>query len=352
MLENEGYAAAFGDPSQDPYLASTLVRHGVLLENYDAVGHASLDNYLALISGQPPNPDTQGDCVDGFVTFPSHDRPIIWHGATGIQEGSGCVYPPSVQTLANQLVDHGLTWKAYMQDMGNDPARDGTTGGTCGHPSLNGPDRAIDAADGDGYATRHDPFVYFQSIIDQPASCERHVVPLGSPSGAMPKSDTVGATGLVEDLRSVASTPNFSFISPNLCEDGHDYPCGNEPTPGSSALGDIDGFLKTWVPLITSSPAFKASGLLIITFDEGTSQAACCGEVPGPTNSAPGGNGGPGGGQVGALLLSPFVKPGTVVTTPLNHYSTLASLEDLFGLPRLGDAQTVTTTFDRLLAPR
>jgi hypothetical protein len=352
MLENEGYDSAFADPSQDPYLAKTLVRRGALLENYYAVGHSSLDNYIAFISGQPPNPDTQGDCVDGFVTFARQAHLIAWKGATDIQEGSGCVYPPEVQTLVGQLAEHGFTWKAYMQDMGNQPGRDGTVGSTCGHPALNGPDRAIDAAKGDGYVTRHDPFVYFQSIIDNIASCDHHVVPLGSPAGTMPKSDTVGVTGLASDLRSASSTPNFSFISPNLCEDGHDYPCGNEPTPGPSALADIDGFLKVWVPLITASPAFKANGLLLITFDEGTSQSACCGEVPGPTNSAPGGNGGPGGGRVGAVLLSPFIKPGTVVATPLNHYSALASFEDLFGLPRLGDAQTVTTTFDRLSTSR
>jgi hypothetical protein len=51
---------------------------------------------------------------------------------------------------------------------------------------------------------------------------------------------------------------------------------------------------------------------------------------------------------VGAVLLSPFITPGTVVSkTSYNHYSSLASIEDLFGLPHLGEAQTVTTTFDK-----
>jgi hypothetical protein len=52
---------------------------------------------------------------------------------------------------------------------------------------------------------------------------------------------------------------------------------------------------------------------------------------------------------VGAVLLSPFIAPGTVApkTASYNHYSSLASIEDLFGLPHLGEAQTVTTNFDK-----
>jgi hypothetical protein len=212
---------------------------------------------------------------------------------------------------------------------------------------VNGSDHAVSATIGDGYATRHDPFVYFHSIIDHAAACDRQVVPLGGPTGSMPRSDTVGVTGLAQDLRSAATTPNFSFISPNLCHDGHDYPCANEQAPGSSALADIDDFLQTWVPIITSSTAFRTDGLLVITFDEGADQASCCGERPGPTDSAPGDGGGPGGGRTGTILLSPFIRRQEVVTAAFNHYSTLASIEDVFGLARLGNARTVTSTFDR-----
>jgi len=105
------------------------------------------------------------------------------------------------------------------------------------------------------------------------------------------------------------------------------------------------------VPLIEGSDAFKDNGLLIVTSDEAEDPtfdtSACCGETPGPAASN-GGNGinGPGGGIVGAVLVSPFITPGTVVTTPFNHYSALASIEDLFGLTHLGEARTVTSTFD------
>jgi hypothetical protein len=349
MVENEGYGTTFGTPTNDPYLATTLPQEGALLQNYYGIGHFSLDNYVAFVSGQPPNASTQFDCLTGYDDFPGASGKETWDKATGIQEGSGCAYPAAVKTLAGQLTAAGFTWKGYLEDMGNDPTRDGAPTATCGHPATNGPDHAVAAASGDGYATRHNPFVYFHSIIDDAAGCNAHVVPLGTPSGTMPASDTSGATGLASDLKTISSTPNFSFISPNLCDDGHDYPCTNETSPGSSALADIDSFLSTWVPLITSSPAFKKDGLLEVTFDEANlaDTTACCGEKPGPTGVAPGQSGGPGGGRIGSVLISPFIKPGGVVKTSLNHYSSLASFEDLFGLSRLGFAQIVPTTFDK-----
>jgi hypothetical protein len=59
MLENENYATTFGDPSADPYLASTLPKEGALLTDYYATGHESNDNYISIVSGQPPNPENQ-----------------------------------------------------------------------------------------------------------------------------------------------------------------------------------------------------------------------------------------------------------------------------------------------------
>jgi hypothetical protein len=119
-------------------------------------------------------------------------------------------------------------------------------------------------------------------------------------------------------------------------------------TGGASALADIDGFLETWVPKITSSPAFQRNGLLEITFDESegpqSDASACCEEQPGPGSPLPGITG-PGGGLVGAVLLSPFIKPGTVSTTPYNHYASLASWESLLGVPRLAEAASVPSTF-------
>jgi hypothetical protein len=226
--------------------------------------------------------------------------------------------------------------------MGNDPNREAAA---CGHPALNATDETQKAEAGDGYATRHDPFVYFHSVIDEINYCDKHVVALGSPTGAMPAAALRGETGLATDLTALAKTPRFSLITPNLCNDGHDFPCTNQPS-GASALADIDTFLETWVPKITASQAYRENGLLEIVFDEAANSEteACCEEMPGPGSPAPGISG-PGGGRVGAILLSPFIRPGTVSTTPYNHYSSLASWESLLGLPRLAYAASVPSVF-------
>ncbi len=349
MLENNDYSATFGSPTHDPYLAKTLPSKGALLKKYYGIGHFSNDNYVGFISGQPPNSDNQLDCLtSGYVNFPAGDGQ-----KNGIQQGAGCVFPTAVTTLASQLSAKGLTWKGYEEDMGNDPSRDGGT--TCGHPTVGAKsDPTETAAGSDGYTTRHNPFVYFHSIIGNTTKCDKDVVPMGSVTGEMPTGTPAGVTGLVTDLKSASTTPNFSFITPNLCDDGHDYPCTNTTGAGQgggSAVGDINKWLSTWVPIIQASAAYRQNGLIEVTFDEAEEPkldtTACCGETKGPAADK-GGNGGsgPGGGVVGAVLLSPFIKPGTVVTKDYNHYSSLASIEDLFGLARLGEAKSVTSTFD------
>jgi phosphatidylinositol-3-phosphatase len=334
MLENEGYESTFGEPAADPYLASTLPTQGALLTGYYATGHASNDNYISLVSGQPPNAENQGDCPQFDEVVPGTTLP------EGVAAGVGCVYPSPIQNIGTQLTGAGRTWKAYQQDMGNDPNREAAA---CGHPALNSVDETQKAESGDGYATRHDPFVYFGSVIDEQAYCDAHVVALGGADGSMPAAALAGETGLASDLRHARRTPTFSFITPNLCADGHDFPCMNEAA-GESALADIDAFLETWVPKITASPAYRHGGLLEIVFDEAATSdtSACCGETPGPGSPMPGITG-PGGGRVGAILLSKFITPGTVTATSYNHYSSLGSWEQLLGLPALADAAGAPT---------
>jgi hypothetical protein len=343
VLENEGYADTFGTPAADPYLATTLPASGATLTRYYGIGHFSNDNYIALISGQAPNPSNQSDC-QVFADFPAGTT----IGAGGQIAGSGCVFPAQVATVADQMDAAHLTWKAYMQDMGNVPTRESAV---CGHPAVGAVDQTQRAVPGDGYATRHDPFVYFHSIIDDTQLCDSHVVPLGSTTGTLPASAPASTTGLATDLASVATTPNLSFITPNLCSDGHDAPCTNQP--GAPTAGaNIDAFLSTWVPMITHSPAFRKDGLLIVTFDEAdvagpnADATACCNEQPGPAAALPGGTG-PGGGRTGTVLVSPFIRPGTVSSVPYNHYSTLGTIESLFGLTRLGQAATVSAVYGR-----
>jgi len=313
VLENESASTTFGAGSPAPYLSTTLRAQGAYLPNYYATGHESNDNYIAMISGQAPNAQNQADCqfFDNLVPGTI--------GSDGQAIGTGCVYPSDVPTIADQLSAAGLTWRDYNEDMGADPSREASE---CGHPGVNSVDNTQKATATDEYATRHDPFVYFHSIIDDTAVCDSHVVNLSL---------------LPHDLASAADTPNYVFITPDLCDDGHDSPCANGQPGG---LAQADEFLRQWVPQITSSPAFtQQRGLLIITFDEAATSdtSACCGEIPGPGSPEPGVNG-PGGGDVGAVLLSPCIAPGTVSTVAYNHYTMLRSVEDIFGLPHLGYA--------------
>ncbi len=312
VLENQNEATSFGSGSQAPYLAQQLPAQGELVPNYYGIGHESNDNYLAMISGQAPNVDTQADCQFYTDVLPGTV------GGDGQAIGTGCVYPAAVQTVAGQLQAAGRSWKGYMEDMGNTPSRESAT---CAHPANGARDGTQTATAADQYAARHDPFVYFHSIVDTPA-CQQDVVPLSRLTG---------------DLASATTTATYSFISPNLCDDGHDSPCANGQPGG---LVSANGFLKAWVPRITSSPAYRDGGLLIVTFDEAASDSsACCGEQPGPGGPDPGGpSPGPGGGKVGAVLLSPYIQPGSLDPTAYNHYSMLRSIEDLFGLEHLGFA--------------
>ena len=251
VLENENFEVSFGMDTKAPYLAHQLPKQGVLLTQYFAIAHASLPNYLAIISGQGANPETQNDCQT-YSEFKLEQMTAFDQA-----KGTGCVYPRTIQTLPDLLSAQGLTWRGYMEDMGNDLVREKTI---CGHgivatadatKTAEAPRKAL--AHRDQYAARHDPFVYFHSIIDSP-TCRQHVVPLER---------------LPSDLQAESKTPNFSFITPNLCHDGDGSmkaPC-IDGEPGG--LVSADRFLQVWAPRILQSPAYKKDGLLVITFDEG-----------------------------------------------------------------------------------
>lgn len=307
-IENKGYDRTWGDGSAAPYLAKKLRKKGVLLNSYYGTAHNSQPNYVAQISGQGPNPQMQADCqlFSKFVRTGTQ--------APGQAVGSGCVFPANVSTLPRQLTDAKLTWTGYMEDMAR----------PCQHPKLGAQDPTQHATAKDNYAARHNPFVYFRSIIDHPRYCKRHVVGLGH---------------LRHDLEHVRSTPNLAYITPDLCHDGHDAPCASGAAGG---LRSVNAWMKTWVPRILRSPAFKKDGVLVITADESdgaqSDSTACCGPETSANSPLPG-IVGPGGGKIGALLISRFITPGSWSTSPYNHYSLLGSIEQIFGLRKLGYAR-------------
>jgi phosphatidylinositol-3-phosphatase len=187
-----------------------LVPQGELIQHYYGTGHASLDNYIAQISGQAPTEETGADCltpttntttlIGSYVNLLPGTPDPNQQQYPGQVDGHGCIYPAAVPTIANQLdqlyppdpATHVAAWRAYAEDMGNQPtgrelgATDPLGGLDCAHPMMNGADNtnaaspATVTAPSDQYATRHNGFVYFHSIIDNAAECNANVVPLGS----------------------------------------------------------------------------------------------------------------------------------------------------------------------------
>lgn len=369
MLADQGYRHTFG--STDTYLSKTLPKQGKLIEWYYAVAGSELANEVALVSGQGPTEATENGCS----TFAN----VVATGTAryGQVRGDGCVYPKKTATLAEQLTAAHLTWKAYVQGMALGRPQ------ACRHPAVGSPDPDQTPHPGDPYVTERNPFVYFHSVIDA-KTC---------------RTNDVDLSQLSIDLQRESSTPSLAYIVPGRCDDGSDEPC----TPGArSGVAGADSFLRTVVPQIKQSPAYQAGGLIAITFDQApqtglqADPSACCATprypnlpagLPSPTTgttttgttttgsgstatatstvpatgtttttsttttstttsppslgegqgqTSPTG----GGGQVGLLLISPWVKAGTTdLVDYYNHYSMLASIEDIFNLRHLGYAR-------------
>ncbi len=317
MLSDEPYASVFGPSSTAPYLSGTLEHHGELLVHYDAVAHEQLADGVALLSGEGPTAETAANCPNYTEIAPTGI------GADEQVLGSGCVYPSSTHTLAGQLLAKHRTWRAYVQ--GIDEA--GTQAGACAHPVTGAVDpTAAQVSSSGSYATFRNPFVYFASILDTPECA----------------TGDVGLATLKGDLSQAKRTPSFAYIVPDRCDDGNPTPC----TPGAPAgVAQTNAFLKQVVPEITSSRAYKDSGLLVITVDQAPSSgefadsSSCCGQPLFPNAPSRTLAGAPrGGGTVGALLLSPYVKGATTNEEQFNHFSLLRTIEDLFGLGHLGYA--------------
>jgi hypothetical protein len=293
ILENKAFDASFTGLNNNTYLWQTLPSQGVLLKDYYGTGHSSLDNYISLASGQAPQPDDQSDCPDydtfaGSVdtsgslwTNPNYGQMTSAAGPNAAPGSNGCVYPASVPTLFNQLDAAKVSWKGYAQDLGNPdasgPAHDAGVQ-YCGAPDSSvGPTGSTaypnpsSANATDQYVAKHFPFPWFESVLQSGDCNSQHIANLLSPT-----------EGLYHDLQSAATTPAFSWITPNNCSDGHDAVCHgnnlsggwanpttpNEPVNYTGGLHSADLFLEHVVPEIEESPAFKEGGLIDITFDE------------------------------------------------------------------------------------
>jgi hypothetical protein len=336
VLGELGFEEAFGPDSPAPYLAKTLAAKGEVLTNYYAVAGGGLANQIALLSGQGPTAETVANCpvyadlAPGAVT------------ADGQAEGAGCVYPAGVETLPGQLTAAGLSWKAYVEDSDNGVAAGQPA--SCRHPAPGSPDPSQAPIPGDAYVTWRNPFVYFHSLVDDPSCAE---------------SD-VDLERLAADLSGPKRTPTLSYLIPNACHAGAVAPCEDGQPSGPLAA---EPFLRTVVPQILGSAAYEQGGMIAIVpslapqSGEAADASSCCvapayPNLPAPVTEADP-QAGPvkasgGGGRVGLLLISPFVEAGSVNEgTYANHYALLLTIEELFGLEKLGYAnEPALTAFD------
>ncbi len=319
MLDDQPYASVFGPESSAHYLADTLESKGALLVRYYAVAHQQLANTIALLTGQGPTEQTAENCP----TYEAITPGTI--GAQGQVIGNGCVYPArhadagfaagrQAPELARIHPGHRRRLRRARSvrapDAGRQPIR---------APRHHRP-RASPIA------TWLNPFVYLGALTGAPA-CD---------------AEDVGLSQLQPDLSRANTTPDFAYIVPDLCNNGNPTPCA----PGAPAgLAPANAFLQQVVPKIMASRAYKENGLLVITVDQAPSSgpfadsSSCCGQPQFPNLPASGNGLAPeGGGQVGALLLSPFIKTHAVSQEPYNHFSLLRTIEDVFGLSHLGYA--------------
>ena len=285
IMENKSFDATFTGLNNNTYLWKTLPSEGTLLTNYYGTGHYSQDNYSALVSGQAPLYDHQldspmyKDAAGAVITDKTDPNYGQFKAAGDPYTLQGSVYPSTVPTIFNQLSSANVSWKAYGQDLGygdaSGPAHSVTTCGAPGSDPTNSPVPNPGGANAsDQYVAKHFPLPWFHSIIDNASTmCDsKHSASLFDPK-----------VGLYADLQSEATTPAFSWISPNNCSDAHDAVCyGNNLSGGwvdpntpyaplnyTGGLYAGDLFLEHIIPEIQASPAYKDNGLIIVSFDEG-----------------------------------------------------------------------------------
>jgi phospholipase C len=243
---------------------AALAKRYASADAWYAVSHPSLPNYLAMVSGSTWG--VTSDCTTCDQTGPD---------------------------LGAQLSAAGITWGAYMENMPG--------------PCFTGPQSP------DGlYAEKHDPFVYFAGVRDVAGVCA-HVQPLTS------------LTPLLSSTAAARDVPRFVWVTPNLCDDGHNCSAATSGT-----------WLAGFVATVTASPAWTDGGALVVTWDEGATDDGI--DPATGTLSSTGG-----GGNVLTLVIAPHVPAGLVVHTRFDHYSLLRTIEDAFGLPLLGAAADGST---------
>jgi len=263
LLENESWLEVKGNPDA-PYLNTVLLPMASRCEAYYNVPnlHPSLPNYLWLEAG------TNFGILDD-------NGPDLDHQNT-------------TNHFVTQLRNAGICWKTYQEDIAG---------------------MFIPLFDSNGYAVRHNPFVYFDDVTGT-----------NNPAYAYGIAHIRPYSEFAVDLTN-NTVARYNFITPNICNDGHDS-C----SPLYNPIRQIDNWLAAEIPKILNSHAYKNQGALFITWDES--------HLPDP--------------RIGMIVLSPLARgDGYTNNIYYTHSSTLRTFQEIFGVrPFLGDAANATDLGD------
>ncbi len=250
VMENTTFGSVIG--SKDAPTINALANGCALATDYHGIQFPSLPNYIQMTSGTAP----QSIAGDG-------------------RRGSDCTPAADCQStdpsIFGQMITAGLSWKSYAESM---------------------PSNCF-GSDAGEYVPRHNPAVYY---VNERADCAKYDVPMG----------TTAKGALASDLRG-GSLPAYSFVAPNLCNDGHDS-CGGTPQ-----VVEEDRFMAAWLPKILASPDYQSGSLTVILTADTSSSAD-------PTN------------HLATIVASRFVPAHTTAAGHFDHYSLLRLTEDLTGV--------------------
>ncbi|MGA9666619.1 MAG: alkaline phosphatase family protein [Gallionella sp.] len=363
MMENHGYSQIINNPNA-PFI-NKYAQTANLAGNYFAVAHPSLTNYLEVVGGSnfgvlsdnnsdwhnascasnlvmgtanTDNPPSSNICpISGTGTdaaTPAIDYINETQGPPGDINIDGVQSIPAAtnisgKSIADQLFEARSSWKSYQEDLpaaGADLVNlsDGFyTNNTDFSTILPVQNPALTSAGIVSlYASKHNPFVYFQSVQ------EGHNPGLSLNNSA----GFDGPGGLYADLGS-GNVPAFSFIAPNQCNDQHGQGnagpfCNYDPSddgtqaglnPALIQRGDIT--VQNLVAAIKKSPAWsEGNNAIVVLWDENDYSQA------------------PNTNQVALIVDTNYSKGGKQSATMYNHFSLLKSLESGFGLPCLNHA--------------
>lgn len=256
VLENKEYEVIIGRSDRAPYLNALADKYSLATQFY-AITHPSLPNYIAMTSG----------------------------GTNGIT--SNCTKcHTDAPNIVTQMERAGISWKGYMENLPE--------------PCSNVPESS------DGlYAKKHNPFMYYDDILNNPSRCNK-VVPL---------------TQLDTDMKN-GTLPQFVWVTPNMCHDMHDC-----------KVSEGDAWMSQFVPPLLNT--LGPRGVMFITWEEGNSNAGCCRYAS--------------GGRVAMIVAGPAARLHTKSSAHMSHYSWLRTIEDSWKLGRLGHAGCSCTADMRTL---